>query len=78
MNEEKRVVNIAPIKAALKTILEFNRLELSEIELPDHDKPIMVSEKILKRWKIVGLNSSHFVDMEMWRPENWVGHGDMT
>lgn len=59
--------DITKLRAALKVVEEFNRLDLSNMDLNDYGKPIQVSAECLDEWRVIGLSNKEFVELEFWK-----------
>jgi len=64
----KQIVNIEAIKLARQVFREFNRLDLSQVELYENGKPLPVTSDMIDEFKFCGLNNENFVDMRWWEP----------
>lgn len=63
-------IDIYPVKEAIETIREFNRLDLADVILCLGAEKLDIPPGCVERFRITGLNNRDFIDFEMWKPEN--------
>lgn len=64
------IVPIEPVQAAIETLSQFNKLDLSQVTLTEAGQPIVVDAKLMEDFDYTGLSNKDFVALEWWKPEN--------
>jgi hypothetical protein len=65
--KNKRKVSVEYIKDLLKSINEFNSLDLHDIQLVENGIPLVISDDILNEWRFIGLTNTSFIELEFWK-----------
>lgn len=65
--KHKKRVSVEYIQDLLKSIREFNELDLSNIELIEDGMPLVIPDKVLEAWRHVGMTNATFIDLEFWK-----------
>lgn len=71
--EEPRVrIDIELVRAANAVKQHVNSLRLEEIELCEKGKPVEIPQKVIDRWRFVGMTNWSFFADEFWRSPDFL------
>lgn len=63
----RKRVDIEHLEWIFSVLKEIDKIPFEDIDWYQEDKPLIVSEQVVKDWKFIGLNNTDFVEFEIYK-----------